>query len=214
MITLDELKRDLVQLFGLEEIEVSSIPGSEQLFGDGLGLDSVDAIELSIYLENRHGIVIENLSDAADIFATFDTLRDYINTQNYFANKLPHQQPVRSLSKVVASNQLDAAAVATFKHKPSLAKIVEAAAQTSVFMKLHEFKSELGIPLDKQIKGMLLKMRASKTNPIDAGDVYINTEYVANYRYFFDISFEVRQLDLVVAKGNINILLEGEDGAS
>ncbi len=78
MITTDRLKSDIVELFELDQN--TNIDNSEPLFGDGLGLDSVDAIELSIYLDNTHSITITNLADTQNIFASIDTLVEFINS--------------------------------------------------------------------------------------------------------------------------------------
>jgi len=55
------------------------ISDDDALFNEGLGLDSVDAIELIVILDSEYGIKFENMSDLKDIFATITTLTDYIN---------------------------------------------------------------------------------------------------------------------------------------
>jgi len=80
MITTDDLKSKIIEELGLEDIEVSEIADEDLLFGDeGLGLDSVDAIELTMLTDKHYGVKISDISEAKEIFATPKTLCDYIN---------------------------------------------------------------------------------------------------------------------------------------
>lgn len=54
-----EIKRLIVETLHLEGVEAASIGDEQQLFGGGLGLDSVDALELMVAIEKRYGIHIE-----------------------------------------------------------------------------------------------------------------------------------------------------------
>ena len=55
----DEIKQLIVTALHIEGIEAASITDDQQLFGGGLGLDSVDALELIVALEKKYGIRIE-----------------------------------------------------------------------------------------------------------------------------------------------------------
>lgn len=55
----DELKQLIVTTLHLEGVEAASIGDDQQLFGGGLGLDSVDALELMVAIEKHYGIKIE-----------------------------------------------------------------------------------------------------------------------------------------------------------
>ena len=72
---MSDLKNDIKQLIidalGLEDISVSDIGDEQTLFGDGLGLDSVDALELGLAIQKTYGIKID--ADAKD-------------TRNHFSN--------------------------------------------------------------------------------------------------------------------------------
>jgi acyl carrier protein len=82
MITTDELKRKIIEGLNLEDIEADEIGDEDSLFGDeGLGLDSVDAIELTLVIEKEFGIKITNMTDAQQIFATPNSLAAYLNAQ-------------------------------------------------------------------------------------------------------------------------------------
>jgi len=79
MITTDELKSKLIEGLMLEDIEPSDISDSDALFNEGLGLDSVDAIELVVILDNEYGIKFKNMDKAKEVFSTIQVLTDYIN---------------------------------------------------------------------------------------------------------------------------------------
>jgi acyl carrier protein len=48
------------------------------LFGEGLGLDSIDALELIVLLEKEYDVKIKDPKDAKDVFASVKTMADYI----------------------------------------------------------------------------------------------------------------------------------------
>jgi len=80
MVTTDILKEKIIEGLSLEDIEASEISDTDPLFGeDGLGLDSVDAIELTLVVEKEFGVKVTNIADAETIFATAKSLCDYIN---------------------------------------------------------------------------------------------------------------------------------------
>ncbi|MBU1641889.1 acyl carrier protein [bacterium] len=80
MVTTDVLKVKIIEGLNFEDIEPSDIGDTDPLFGDGgLGLDSVDAIELTMVIEKEFGVKVTNIADAESIFATVTSLCDYIN---------------------------------------------------------------------------------------------------------------------------------------
>lgn len=82
MITTKELKNKIIEGLHLEDIEADEIDDDMALFGDdGLGLDSVDAIELTLVLEKEFGVKITNMAEAETIFASSISLTNYINNQ-------------------------------------------------------------------------------------------------------------------------------------
>lgn len=82
MITIDEVKDKIIQGLNLEDMNVGDIEDDMMLFtDDGLGLDSVDAIELTLILEKEFGVKITNLAEAEEIFASCTSLTKYINAQ-------------------------------------------------------------------------------------------------------------------------------------
>ena len=76
---MDEVKGKLIEELNLEEITPEDIDTEAPLFGDeGLGLDSIDALEIILILEREYGIKIENPSEGKQIFYSVRTLADYI----------------------------------------------------------------------------------------------------------------------------------------
>ena len=82
MITTHDLKTKIIEGLNLEDMTTDEIEDEMPLFGDdGLGLDSVDAIELTLMLEKEFGVKITNMAEAESIFASSASLTDYINEQ-------------------------------------------------------------------------------------------------------------------------------------
>jgi len=82
MVTIEEVKSKIIKGLNLEDIEPDELEDDMALFGDdGLGLDSVDAIELTLVLEKEFGVKITNMAEVENIFASSKTLCEYINQQ-------------------------------------------------------------------------------------------------------------------------------------
>lgn len=79
MVEYTTVKEQLIEALGLEDMSADEIDDDAALFGEGLGLDSVDAIELVIYLDNQYGIKIDNVGQSKEIFVSIRTLTDFIN---------------------------------------------------------------------------------------------------------------------------------------
>ena len=74
-----ELKESLIEALNLEDMTPEQIEDAAPLFGDeGLGLDSIDALEIILILERNYGIRIENPAKGKDIFYSINTLADHI----------------------------------------------------------------------------------------------------------------------------------------
>lgn len=82
MIKIDEVKSKIIEGLNLEDISLEELEDDMALFGDeGLGLDSVDAIELTLILEKEFGVKITNMAEAENIFASSASLTQYINDE-------------------------------------------------------------------------------------------------------------------------------------
>ncbi len=75
---IEKLKQQIIQELNLEEITPADIDADAPLFGEGLGLDSIDALEIMLILERSYGIKIQNPSEGKEIFHSIRTLADYI----------------------------------------------------------------------------------------------------------------------------------------
>jgi acyl carrier protein len=73
----------IVESLNLEDVEASEIQPEEPLFGEGLGLDSIDALELALAITKTYSIQLK--ADDADMKQAFGTLRslnDYIEARS------------------------------------------------------------------------------------------------------------------------------------
>ena len=73
-----ELKEKIIEQLNLEDMTVADIPDGEMLFGDGIGLDSIDALELIVLLEKDYGIKLTDPKEGKKIFVNISTMADYI----------------------------------------------------------------------------------------------------------------------------------------
>ena len=74
----EELKSQIIESLNLEDVEIGDIETDAPLFGAGLGLDSIDALELIVMLEKFHGIKIDDPSQGKDIFESIKTMAKFI----------------------------------------------------------------------------------------------------------------------------------------
>jgi acyl carrier protein len=79
-VSPEELKVKIIQTLNLEEVTPEQINNDDPLFGaGGLELDSIDALELVVMLENSYGVVITDMEKGRPAFKSVNTLTDYIN---------------------------------------------------------------------------------------------------------------------------------------
>jgi acyl carrier protein len=79
VMTLQEsLKHLLIEELNLEDIEPSDIKDDEPLFGEGLGLDSLDAVELVVIVEKHFDVAIKNMDEGRVAFRSIDSLAAFI----------------------------------------------------------------------------------------------------------------------------------------
>lgn len=73
-----ELKQEIINVLNLEGITPEDIAADDNLFGEGLGLDSIDALELIVLLEKNYGIKLKDPNEGKDIFKSVRTMAEYI----------------------------------------------------------------------------------------------------------------------------------------
>lgn len=78
----NEIKEMIIESLNLEDISIDDIDTDAPLFGDGLGLDSIDALELGLAVKNRYGVVLSAESEEMrQHFFSVATLAMFIDTQ-------------------------------------------------------------------------------------------------------------------------------------
>ena len=75
---IQELKEHLIEELNLEDITAEDIDAEAPLFGDDLGLDSIDALEIILILEKYYGVKLTNSAEAKPVFYSVKTLAEYI----------------------------------------------------------------------------------------------------------------------------------------
>ena len=76
---IDKLKTQIIEALNLEDMSISDIDTEAPLFGSGLGLDSIDALELIVLLEREYGIKLTNPAEGKEIFRSVATIADYVS---------------------------------------------------------------------------------------------------------------------------------------
>jgi acyl carrier protein len=73
-----QVKEQIVQFLNLTTVKPENIKDDEPLFGEGLGLDSIDSIELIVLLSREYGITIQDPKQGRKILTDINTMVDYI----------------------------------------------------------------------------------------------------------------------------------------
>ena len=74
-----EVKNDIIEALNLEDMKPEDLENDAPLFGaDGLGLDSIDALELIMVLEKKYGIKLKDPKEGKDVFKTVRVMAEYI----------------------------------------------------------------------------------------------------------------------------------------
>lgn len=74
-----QLKNQIIEVLNLEDMTPEDIDAEAPLFGDGLGLDSIDALELIVLLEREYGIKLSNPTEGKQIFKSIASIADYVS---------------------------------------------------------------------------------------------------------------------------------------
>lgn len=76
---IEQLKTQIIEVLNLEDMTPADIDANAPLFGEGLGLDSIDVLELIVMLEKEYGIRLSNPAEGKAIFASVATIADYVS---------------------------------------------------------------------------------------------------------------------------------------
>jgi acyl carrier protein len=75
---IEQLKLQIIEALNLEDVSPADIDIQEPLFGEGLGLDSIDALELVVMTEKHYGIRITDMEIGRKAFASINALAEFI----------------------------------------------------------------------------------------------------------------------------------------
>ena len=73
-----QLKEEIIEVLNLEEVKPADIDENAPLFGEGLGLDSIDALELIVLMEKNYGIKLRDPAQGKEVFKSVKTMAEYI----------------------------------------------------------------------------------------------------------------------------------------
>jgi acyl carrier protein len=75
---INTLKKEIIEVLNLEEMEIEDIETDAPLFVEGLELDSIDALELIVLLEKNYGLKIETAEEGKKILYSVRTMAEFI----------------------------------------------------------------------------------------------------------------------------------------
>jgi acyl carrier protein len=73
-----KLKQQIIESLNLQGMEPKDIDDNAPLFGEGLGLDSIDSLELMVLLERNYGIKIEDAREGRKVLSSVQSMAEYI----------------------------------------------------------------------------------------------------------------------------------------
>ena len=76
---IEELNKKIIEVLNLEDMTPDDIDADAPLFSTGLGLDSIDALELIVLMEKNYGIRLANASEGKEIFKSVRTMAEYVS---------------------------------------------------------------------------------------------------------------------------------------
>jgi len=76
---IQELKEKIIEALNLEEMKPEDIDENAALFGDGLGLDSIDALELIVLMEKNYGIKLQDPKQGKEVFKSVAVMAEYVS---------------------------------------------------------------------------------------------------------------------------------------
>jgi acyl carrier protein len=74
----EQLKKQIIEFLNLTPLTPEEIKDDEPLFGDGLGLDSIDSLAIIVLLKRDYGITIQDPKEGRKVLVDINTMVDYI----------------------------------------------------------------------------------------------------------------------------------------
>ncbi|HSY62304.1 MAG TPA: phosphopantetheine-binding protein [Cytophaga sp.] len=84
---ITELKKEIISQLNLQDVTPESIKDNAPLFGDGLGLDSIDVLELIVLLQKKYGIKVNGAEEGKSVFFSVQSMAEFV-----YANQQQQQQ--------------------------------------------------------------------------------------------------------------------------
>jgi len=75
---IEQLKKDIIAQLNLADINPDDIQADTPLFGTGLGLDSIDSLEISVLLERKYQVKITNSAEGRKVFQSLRSIAEFI----------------------------------------------------------------------------------------------------------------------------------------
>ena len=75
---IQKVKEEIIEALNLEDVKPEDIDENAPLFGEGLSLDSIDALELIVLMEKNYGIKLKDPNQSKEIFKSVKVMTEYI----------------------------------------------------------------------------------------------------------------------------------------
>jgi acyl carrier protein len=79
---MEKLKKQIIERLNLKDLKPENIGNDQPLFVEGIGLDSIDALELIVLLQQEYNIRLSNAEDGPRVFHSVRTMAEYITANN------------------------------------------------------------------------------------------------------------------------------------
>ena len=77
----NQLKLQIIEALNLQGMKPEEIGDATPLFAGGLGLDSIDSLELMVLLDSKYGIKIDNVTEGRNVLSSVQSMADYIESR-------------------------------------------------------------------------------------------------------------------------------------
>lgn len=78
---IEQLKKDIIEQLNLVDVNPDDIQPDTPLFGAGLGLDSIDSLEISVLLERKYSVKITDSAEGRRVFQSLRTIAEFIQSK-------------------------------------------------------------------------------------------------------------------------------------